>query len=85
MDDRYRLVPVDRDECLLGRNSKLPYRMIINEFANSDMDAVEVRFDDGINRDTVWAGLYSAARRSGAPVKVSMRRGKIYLVKNQED
>ena len=68
-----------------SKDAKLPYRKIINEFAESDMDTVEVRFDDCINCKTVRTGFYATLKRSGAPIKVSMRSGKIYLMKNQED
>lgn len=85
MKDSYRLVPVDYDEYAMNQKSKLPYRKIINEFLDSDVDVVEVQFDDGIKRDTVCTAFYSAVKKSGAPVKVSMRKGKIYLIKKQED
>lgn len=85
MDDRYRLVPVDRDEYLSDSRSKLPYRKVINEFASSDADVVEVQFDDDLNRRSIYMAFRSALNRSGAPIKAYMRRGKIYLVKKQED
>lgn len=85
MDDRYKLVPVDRDEYLFTRRSKLPYKKIISEFASSDADVVEVRFDDDLNRRSIYMALRSALNRSDAPIKAYMRRDKIYLVKKQED
>lgn len=85
MDDRYRLVPVDKDEYPSDSRSKLPYKKIINEFADSDADAVEVQIDDSLNRRSVYLAFRSVLNRSGAPIKVYMRRGKLYLVKKQED
>lgn len=48
-------------------------------------DIVEVRFDKNLNRGTVCTAFYSAIKRSGLPVKVSARNGKIYLIKKEED
>lgn len=81
----YSLVPVDRDEYEISGKSKLPYRKIVSEFADSDMDVAEVRFDDSINIDTVCTAFYSTVKKSGAPVKVSKRKNKIYLAKIKED
>lgn len=85
VNDRYRFVPVDQDEFLFDSRSKLPYGKIISEFADSDADAVEVQFDDDLNRRSIYLALRSTLNRSGAPIKAYMRRGKIYLVKKQED
>lgn len=85
MDNRYRLVPVDQNEYLSDRRSKLPYKKIISEFASSDADVVEVQFDDSLNRRTIYMALRSTLNRSGAPINVYIRRGKVYLVKKQED
>lgn len=85
VNERYRLVPVDYDEFLIDSRSKLPYGKIISEFADSDADTVEVQFDDDLNRRSICMALRSALNRSGAPIKAYMRRGKVYLVKKQED
>lgn len=85
MGANYSLVPVDRDEYDMNQKSKLPYKRIVKAFASGDADIVEVRFGKEINRNTVCASFYSAIKRSGLPVKVSARNGKIYLIKKEED
>jgi len=74
----YRLVPAEVP-ALTGRNAGV-YADIVADFAASDLESALIELP-GRKPNSLNVGLRKAVKASGAPVKVKMRRGEVYLQK----
>ncbi len=75
----YRLVPAEVPP-QAGRRAGL-YAEIVSEFVASDLDSALVELP-GRKANSLNVGLRKAVSTSGARVKVKMRGGQVYLLKN---